>query len=420
MRKNKTFILRDGKPQDKSVAKQMWKELFRDSLEEINYYFDNIYNYENLSLGEIETSNKTKKIVTLLHKNPYTLIINNVTYPTHYIVGVGTNLEDQGNGYMNSLLKYVIKSSKEQNKDIIFLTPIDSRIYEKYGFGYISNLETYKIKTNLLPSIKTPENINIIQVSTESEDKIINQLFNIYENKSKDFFVYLERNKDYYKKFMREFQLVNGRVYMIYDSDLPVGYISFYTDKNTITVREMLALEGKYYKYMLSLISQMKNYYEKVEILSYDKSNVNFHIMNQMDIIKEIKPFIMTRILEPKKIIENSNIDFNETSLNEIKFFIEDDILTENNGFYTILKDKTVKFSNVYSNAKDKNYIKVTIENLSSILLGYFSIKEMLELGKIEIFTDTIVSKMNDSNKIFIDELEKIFPSKSNYIHEYQ
>ncbi|MGF6906872.1 GNAT family N-acetyltransferase [Fusobacterium sp. PH5-44] len=420
MKENETLLLRSGQIQDMNIAKKMWKELFHDSSEEIEYYFDNIYNFKNILLGEVEMVNKTKKVVTLLHKNPYTMIINNVAYPTHYLVGIGTNLEDQGKKYMDSLLKHVLRSSREENKSIIFLTPIDNRIYEKYGFGYMSNLEIYKIRTDKLPNIKTPNDINIIQVTLESDDEIFEQLRTIYENKSKDFFIYLERNKSYYKEFMKEFQLVNGRIYMVHEDSQPVGYISFYTEENTVVVREILAVDGKYYKYMFSLISQMKNYYEKVKILSYDKSNMNFYMNNQMDITREIKPFIMTRILNPIKIIENSNINFINTLLNRISFLIEDDILLGNSGFYTILRDRTVKFYNHSSDKKNEIYIKIKIENLSSMLFGYFSPKEMLELNKMEVFIGDTVTKTNFSKKLFINELEKIFPNKSNYIHEYQ
>ena len=407
------LILREGKKGDKKFAEKMWRELFIDSENENKYYFDNIYKDTNLFLGELEDNKKT---VTLLHKNPYTLLIKDKEFSTSYLVGIGTNLEDQGKGYMDMLLKYTLRKSKEEGKDIVFLTPIDSRIYKKYGFGYISNLEFYKTKCDKVPLIKIPKEIKIEKIDKDSLEKRFEDLALIYKKKSKEFLVKLKRDKNYYKNILKENEILNGRIYIIYKENIPMGYFIFYLNSNKILVREIILLDSQYYKLLFSFVSQMRNYYEKIEIISYEKSNLNFYMDNQLDIKKEIKPFIMARILDPKKILECLELKLDKEDIHNMGIFVEDNILTENSGIYNVSKDK-IDFNR---KADENNYhFKINIENLSSMVFGYFTMKELLELGKLEI-NDKYFEKINEDKEKYMKKTNLIFIKGVNYIQEYQ
>ena|GEM_PF-309786 len=406
------LTLREGRAKDEKIAKKMWCELFKDSERENDYYFENIYDDKNLSLGEIK---KSKKIVTLLHKNPYILVINKKEFPTYYFVGIGTNLEDQGKGYMDQLLRYSLRKSKDNKKDIIFLMPIDSRIYKKYGFGYISNLEIYKTKCERVSQIKIPKNINIEQITSASQTGKYGELSQIYDKRTQSFLVKLKRDNSYYENIVKESEILNGRIYIIYEKEIPMGYFIFYLIENKILVREIILLNTQYYKMVISFISRLINYYEKIEIMSQENSNLNFYVDNQLDITKEIKPFIMARILEPLNILNGLSLKFDKQNIDDIKIFIEDDILEENTGIYSISKDK-IHFTK--KNLGDYHF-KTNIENLSSMILGYFNLNEMRELNKIEI-NHKYFEKINKNSGEIIEKINLMFANGINYIQEYQ
>ena len=74
-------------------AKDIWRENFTDSEEEIDFYFKTIYRDKNFLMleenGEIKAS---------LHENPYDICFNRNILPSFYIVGVAVSPEYRGKG----------------------------------------------------------------------------------------------------------------------------------------------------------------------------------------------------------------------------------------------------------------------------------------------------------------------------------
>ena len=65
--------VRYAKKNEKEIAIKFWKDSFKDSEEQIKFYFDNIYNEKNYLVLE-----DNSKIISSLHENDYIFNFNNL------------------------------------------------------------------------------------------------------------------------------------------------------------------------------------------------------------------------------------------------------------------------------------------------------------------------------------------------------
>ena len=108
----------------------------------------------------------------------------------------------------------------------------------------------------------------------------------------------------------------------------------------------------------------------------------------------------MMRLLNPLSIFKNLKLENSN-----IKIYIEDKILKENTGLYSL--NNEISFSNI---PKEKVIydLKIDIADLVFLITGYFSINDLIKLGKINIKNRNIIKKLN-----------KIFYKKNSYLYEF-
>ena len=109
---------------------------------------------------------------------------------------------------------------------------------------------------------------------------------------------------------------------------------------------------------------------------------------------------MMMRILDPLAIFKNLKLENSN-----IKIYIEDKILKENTGLYCL--DKEIKFSNI-TEEKASYDLKIDIGDLVFLITGYFSIDDLVKLGKIDIKNKNVIKKLN-----------KIFNKRNSYLYEF-
>ena len=109
---------------------------------------------------------------------------------------------------------------------------------------------------------------------------------------------------------------------------------------------------------------------------------------------------MMMRILNPLSIFKNLKL-----KNSNIKIYIEDKILKENTGLYSL--NNEISFSNILEE-KTTYDLKIDMGDLVFLITGYFSIDELIKLGKIDI-----------KNKNVIKNLNKIFSKKNSYLYEF-
>ena len=388
--------VRYAKKTEKEIAIKFWKDSFKDSEEQIKFYFDNIYNEKNYLVLE-----DNSKIVSSLHENDYTFNFNNESIKSKYIVGVSSDITMRNKGYMSKLLISMLENSKKKGIPFVFLTPINPKIYRKFDFEYFSNIEYYNFLVEELANFKFPkDNYSYIEINEKNKNLYLDDLIKIYNFNMKDNFCYLERDNFYFNKILKEANSDEMKTFILYKNKVASAYIIFGLYEENIEIRECMALDSISYKEILALIYGYRDYYKKVSFASPNSSNIEFLFENQLNIEKIIKPFMMMRILNPLSIFKNLKLENSN-----IKIYIEDKILKENTGLYSL--NNEISFSNI---PKEKVIydLKIDIADLVFLITGYFSIDDLIKLGKINIKNRNIIKKLN-----------KIFYKKNSYLYEF-
>ena len=388
--------VRYAKKSEKEIAIKFWKDSFKDNEEQIKFYFDNIYNEKNYLVLE-----DNSKIVSSLHENDYTFNFNNESIKSKYIVGVSSDITMRNKGYMSKLLISMLENSKKKGIPFVFLTPINPKIYRKFDFEYFSNIEYYNFLVEELANFKFPkDNYSYIEIDEKNKNLYLDDLIKIYNFNMKDNFCYLERDNFYFNKILKEANSDEMKTFILYKNKVASAYIIFGLYEENIEIRECLALDSISYKEILALIYGYRDYYKKVSLASPNSSNIEFLFENQLNIEKIIKPFMMMRILNPLSIFKNLKLENSN-----IKIYIEDKILKENTGLYSL--NNEISFSNI---PKEKVIydLKIDIADLVFLITGYFSINDLIKLGKINIKNRNIIKKLN-----------KIFYKKNSYLYEF-
>ena len=388
--------VRYAKKTEKEIAIKFWKDSFKDSEEQIKFYFDNVYNGKNYLVLE-----DNSKIVSSLHENDYIFNFNNKSVNSKYIVGVSTDITMRNKGYMSKLLISMLENSKKKSMPFVFLTPINPIIYRKFGFEYFSNIEYYNFSVEELTNFKLPSNnYSYIEINEENKNLYLDALIKIYNSNMKDDFCYLERDNFYFDKILKEANSDGMKTFILYKDKKACAYIIFGLYEENIEIRECMALDCISYKEILALIYGYRDYYKNINLASPNNSNIEFLFDNQLNIEKIVKPFMMMRILNPLSIFKNLKL-----KSSNIKIYIEDKILKENTGLYSL--NNEISFSNILEE-KTTYDLKIDIGDLVFLITGYFSIDELIKLGKIDI-----------KNKNVIKNLNKIFFKKNSYLYEF-
>ena len=388
--------VRYAKKTEKEIAIKFWKDSFKDSEEQIKFYFDNIYNEKNYLVLE-----DNSKIVSSLHENDYTFNFNNESIKSKYIVGVSSDITMRNKGYMSKLLISMLENSKKRGIPFVFLTPINPKIYRKFDFEYFSNIEYYNFLVEELANFKFPkDNYSYIEINEKNKNLYLDDLIKIYNFNMKDNFCYLERDNFYFNKILKEANSDKMKTFILYKNKVANAYIIFGLYEENIEIRECMALDSISYKEILALIYGYRDYYKNVTLASPNSSNIEFLFDNQLNIEKIIKPFMMMRLLNPLSIFKNLKLENSN-----IKIYIEDKILKENTGLYSL--NNEISFSNI---PKEKVIydLKIDIADLVFLITGYFSINDLIKLGKINIKNRNIIKKLN-----------KIFYKKNSYLYEF-
>ena len=150
----------------------------------------------------------------------------------------------------------------------------------------------------------------------------------------KDNFCYLERDKFYFDKILKEAISDEMKAFILYKNKMASAYIIFGLYEENIEIRECLALDNISYKEILALIYGYRDYYRNVSLASSNNSNLEFLFENQLNIEKIVKPFMMMRVLNPLAIFKNLKLEkfkekYNFISSNDdgkLKNGIEEDI----------------------------------------------------------------------------------------------
>lgn len=376
----------------KNQLKMLWKDLFNDDLEYIDWYFDNVYIEENTKIFL-----ENNRVYGMLFENRYHLAIADEKFMGRYLVGVGVSSERRGEGIMKELLLESLSEAYRYGEEFIYLVPIDKKIYERFGFSYISMLSKYKLDFSALSDLKKEFRIERIQ-NENYEQTLLIKLKEFYKEVSKEYYIKVAREKEDYRKILSEVFAENGLVYISYDILGKInGYMSLIKPEN-IYVKELLFKDKSSLEGMLSILYGYKDYYKKIEIILPENTYLEDYLNSERTVEKNIENKVQARIVCVEKALKRISKELKEGE--ELKIYIQDRYIEKNTGIFKINKYEVKKIEGEFD-------LSLSIKDLTSLVYGF---RDYKSLKKIESF----YIKNKDIEQI----LSRIFMRRINYFNQ--
>lgn len=118
---------------EKICSRALYEAVFsEDTKKFVDYYYD-CKTRDN----EILVLEEDGKLVSMLHLNPYTMIVNGYEMKSNYIVAVATDKDYRHRGYMRILLEKALKDMAARRMPFTFLMPASESIYAPFDFVWI-------------------------------------------------------------------------------------------------------------------------------------------------------------------------------------------------------------------------------------------------------------------------------------------
>lgn len=385
---------------EKTQVKNLWKYCFDDTEEYMDYYFTKRYEFENNYIIK-----DADEVISSLMANKYSLKINDVIKSVSYIVGVSSSPVHRGGGYASILINRTLYDLYEKGEDITMLMPIDSYIYTRYGFANIYNMLELDIPIDRIKVSKTN-----LKAAYYEDDKM-EDIIEIYNRCISNIASYFVRDASYFQNMIDEVKLEGGNIVICYENDKPISYMIFYPKHEggeTGFVREMFSLKKSGYDKLMEIVKSHFTQIKRVSIHSYEKSNI-FHYFNADNkITYKIKPFMMSRVLNAKKIFQeqiNENLRYVSFEGGNLKIKLIDDIIHENNRIFEIRSNKDNGFILDISDSTED--FEMSIYDFSRLVFGYINWEYFIFEKNIEL---------SDSKKFLLNLL---FPKKNSYFNDY-
>lgn len=385
---------------EKTQVKNLWKYCFDDTDEYMDYYFTKRYEFENNYIIK-----DADEVISSLMANKYSLKINDEIKSVSYIVGVSSSPVYRGGGYASILINRTLYDLYEKGEDITMLMPIDSYIYTRYGFANIYNMLELDIAIDRIKVSKT--NLKAAYYEDDKMEDII-EIYNICISNIASYFV---RDASYFQNMIDEVKLEGGNIVICYEDNKPISYMIFYPKHEggeTGFVREMFSLKKSGYDKLMEIVKSHFTQIKRVIIHSHEKSNI-FHYFNADNkITYKIKPFMMSRVLNAKKIFQeqiNENLRYVSFEGGNLKIKLIDDIIHENNRIFEIRSNKDNGFILDISDSTED--FEMSIYDFSRLVFGYINWEYFIFEKNIEL---------SDAKKFLLNLL---FAKKNSYFNDY-
>ena len=162
MRENKMKI-RKLDQSEHGKTRSLWEQVFsEDSQEFVDYYY-----YIKTKDNTIYVIEEDDEIRAMLQLNPYQVKLQESVVPSDYIVGVATQAEYRGRGYMRNLLIHALQDQYSQKMPFTFLMPAAEAIYYPYDFRFVYEQKQIELDEAFFSARKEYKNDEYRNISQE-------------------------------------------------------------------------------------------------------------------------------------------------------------------------------------------------------------------------------------------------------------
>lgn len=120
-------------PEERQRTRTLYQTVFpEDSQKFVNFY----YEYKTRD-NQIYALWEDGQYVSMVHLNPYTMIVNGYEVPSNYIVALATLKDYRHRGYMRLLMETALRRMAADKMPFTFLMPASESIYAPFDFVWI-------------------------------------------------------------------------------------------------------------------------------------------------------------------------------------------------------------------------------------------------------------------------------------------
>lgn len=197
-----------------SSTRLLYEEIFEeDSKSFVDYYYT-----EKTKDNQMYVLEEDGAIRSMLHLNPYCLMVNGTEKQAHYIVAVATQEAYRKRGYMKALIKKALKDMYHNGESFTFLMPAAEAIYLPHDFRtvYQQKRRFYDPKSGQCTGDSSEMSLRIpdgeIHPATETDCPELAAFANEYLRKH--YQVYALRDSAYYERLIKEYASDGGTLYV--------------------------------------------------------------------------------------------------------------------------------------------------------------------------------------------------------------
>lgn len=382
------------------AVKKLWAYCFEGEEDPFyQWYFSKYFNYKN-TLGGFQDN----KLMTSLQLIPYNIFLRGQITPVSYIVGVATYPEARGQGGIKSLMQKAYEEMNHRKHYLSLLMPFKAGFYYPYGYEICYHQYKYNLSLEQLKYISQNRG-DFYPIKDFHDIDSINQLAQVYREYTKDKHGYVVRNSLNWQNLLEAQLNEKGYVYLLEKDEQACGYIFYFLRDNYILVNEIAYTSWEAQQSLLRFMYNHRSQVENLELHTSLDDLIFLQLPNPKKGV-ELDPFLMARIINAVKILENINYPVGIKG--KIIISLSDSLAPWNEGIWELeINNSRGKMKKVNISASQAE-IHCSIGALTQLVLGRVGAKELNKIGKVSI---------KDTERLKF--MEEIFPCCNNYINEY-
>ncbi|MGQ8875732.1 GNAT family N-acetyltransferase [Paenibacillus sp. TSA_86.1] len=334
---------------------------------------------------------------------PFQTYIHGRSFEMGGIAGVATWPEYRRKGWVAGLLQYALEEMNRNKQSISFLHPFSFSFYRKYGWETYVEYKKYKLSTSELPAKKpTPGTIK----RGNPELAVLKQ---VYETYAARYNGSLNRDDAWWENSV---YIKKGSKRAVYydEADVPQGYVLYEVKDSKFTIGEMIHLNEEARQGLWTFIANHDSMINEVTLQAPASDMLAFQLDNPR-IQQEVVPYFMARIVSVEQFISQYPFASQDSPV-QIWLEVEDAYAPWNEGVWELnvaMNGTASIWKTAESEREDQldQPIRLNIQSLTAVLMGYRRPAEMAQIGRME------------GSATAVQALEKAVPYRETYLLDF-
>ncbi|ANE45119.1 hypothetical protein SY83_00715 [Paenibacillus swuensis] len=315
------------------------------------------------------------------------------------IAGVATWPEYRRQGLVTQLLQHALLLMRENGQTLSFLHPFEFPFYRKYGWETYIEYKKYIVDAAKLP-VRTAYPGTITRIKPDAS-----RINPVYEAFAKRYNGTLVRSDSWWERSVFERKGGQFAVYQNAEGQ-DRGYILYKVKDKEMVIHEMVCLDLESEDALWSFVGNHDSMIEKVKLTAPADDRLPFKLRNPR-ITQETVPYFMGRIVDFTGFLGQYTFaptsDLNAKEI--IVLAIEDPFAPWNQGTFAI--DISSEGKPEIASTDERPQLRMDIQTLSALFLGYLKPLELYQLGRIQGDYDQV------------QRLEQRIPPSTTYLMDF-